>query len=66
MIRTLLNIIGLKEGDIALDPFSGSGTTARKAQLSGINLIGIGISPLCVIQGRVKTESIFVIEEIKN
>jgi len=66
MIRALLNIIGLKEGDTVLDPFSGSGTTALEAQLLGINFIGIDISPLCVIQGRVKTESIYVIDEIKK
>jgi DNA modification methylase len=66
MIRALLNIIGLKEGDTVLDPFSGSGTTALEAQLLGINFFGIDISPLCVIQGRVKTESIFVINEIEQ
>lgn len=66
MIRALLNIIGLKEGDTVFEPFSGSGTTALESQLLGINFIGIDISPLCVIQGKVKTESIFCIDEIKN
>ncbi|MCX8055144.1 MAG: DNA methyltransferase [Ignavibacteria bacterium] len=66
MIRALLNIIGLNEGDTVLDPFSGSGTTALEAQLLGINFIGIDISPLCVIQGKVKTESIYFIDEIKK
>jgi len=66
MIRALLNIIELKEGDTVLDPFSGSGTTALEAQLLGINFIGIDISPLCVIQGRVKTESVYIIDEIKK
>jgi len=69
MIRALLNIIGLKEGDTVFEPFSGSGTTALEAQLLGINFIGIDISPLCVIQGKVKTESIYVLDkilEIKN
>jgi DNA modification methylase len=64
MIRALLNIIGLKEGDTVFEPFSGSGTTALEAQLLGINFIGIDISPLCIIQGRVKTESIFVLNKI--
>lgn len=32
MIRALLNIIGLKEGDTVLDLFSGSGTIARKSE----------------------------------
>jgi len=33
MIRALMNIIGLKQGDTVLDPFIGSGTTAVEAQL---------------------------------
>jgi DNA modification methylase len=64
MIRALLNIIGLKKGDTVFEPFSGSGTTALEAQLLGINFIGIDISPLCVLQGKVKTKSIRVIDEI--
>ena len=39
MVRALLNIIGLKEGDTIFEPFSGSGTTAVEAQLLGINFI---------------------------
>jgi len=92
MIRSLINIIGAKEGDRAvsthfgareqakplnssekclqhttiLDPFSGSGTTALESQLLGINFVGIDISLLCVIQGKVKTESIYVIDEIEK
>lgn len=64
MVRALLNIIGLKEGSTVLDPFSGSGTTAVEAKLLGVNFVGIDVSPLCVLQGRVKTESIDVIDEI--
>ncbi|MCK4359593.1 MAG: hypothetical protein KAW92_12815 [Candidatus Cloacimonetes bacterium] len=64
MIRALLNIIGLKSGDTVLDPFMGSGTTAVEAQLLAINCIGIDISPLCAIQGGVKTEAIYVLDEI--
>ncbi|MHA2621593.1 MAG: DNA methyltransferase [bacterium JZ-2024 1] len=55
MIRALLNIIALKPGDTVLDPFIGSGTTAVEAQLLGVNCVGYDISPLCVIQSRVKT-----------
>jgi len=54
MIRALLNIIGLEQGDTVLDPFIGSGTTAVEAQLLGINCIGIDVSPLCVLQSKVK------------
>jgi len=64
MIRALLNIIGLDRGDTVLDPFIGSGTTAVEAQLLGINCIGIDISPLCVLQSKVKTQSIGVLQEI--
>lgn len=64
MIRALLNIIGLEQGDTVLDPFIGSGTTAVEAQLLGINCIGIDISPLCVLQSKVKTESIDVLSQI--
>jgi DNA modification methylase len=66
MIRALLNIIGLDQGDIVLDPFIGSGTTALEAQILGINCIGIDISPLCVLQSKVKTESIYVLPRIKE
>ncbi|MFN3740595.1 MAG: TRM11 family SAM-dependent methyltransferase [Thermodesulfovibrionales bacterium] len=64
MIRALLNIIGLKEGDYVFEPFSGSGTTALEAQLLGINFVGIDVSPLCVLQGKVKTNAIYAIDEI--
>lgn len=56
MIRALLNILGLEQGDTILDPFIGSGTAGVEAQLLGINCIGIDVSPLCVLQSRVKTE----------
>jgi DNA modification methylase len=64
MIRALLNIIGLKQGDTVFEPFSGSGTTALESQLLGINFKGIDVSPLCVLQGKVKTKSVYVVDEI--
>lgn len=64
MIRALSNIIGLEQGDTVLDPFIGSGTTAVEAQLLGINCVGIDISPLCVLQSKVKVEAIDVLQEI--
>lgn len=66
MIRALLNIIKLKKGDVVLDPFVGSGTTAVEAQLLGINCIGVDISPVCVLVSKVKTESIEVTDLIKK
>ncbi len=64
MIRALLNYMNVQMEDTILDPFIGSGTTALEAQLLGIHTIGIDVSPLCVLQSRVKTESIFVISKI--
>jgi len=66
MVRALLNIIGLKPQETVLDPFIGSGTTALEAQLLGINCIGFDISPLCVLQTRVKTESLWVLDRIQE
>jgi len=64
MIRALLNIMGLEQGDTVLDPFIGSGTTAVEAQLLGINCIGIDVSPLCVLQSKVKTKSLDMLPQI--
>ncbi|MEN3186353.1 MAG: DNA methyltransferase [Atribacterota bacterium] len=64
MVRALCNIIGLNPGDTVLDPFVGSGTTALEAQLLGVHCIGIDVSPLSVLQTRVKTESVFVLPDI--
>jgi len=64
MIRSLINIIGLKEGDVLMDPFMGSGTSALEAQLLGVNYIGVDISPLCKIIADSKTNSVFYVNEI--
>ena len=64
MIRALLNIIGLEPGQVVLDPFIGSGTAAVEAELLGIDCVGFDISPLCVLQSRVKTESVHGLDEI--
>ncbi len=66
MIRALLNILGLKKGNIVLDPFIGSGTTAVEAKLLGIDCIGVDISPVCVVQSKVKTESVDTIDTIEK
>ena len=55
MIRALLNIMGVKPGDIVLDPMSGSATLSVEANLLGIDSIAVDISPFCCLMGRVKT-----------
>ena len=48
MIKTILNIIGLKRGDVVLDPMVGSGTTPVEAASIGITSIAVGrIRLLC-------------------
>lgn len=66
MIRALINIIKLKKDDALLDPFVGSGTAIVEGQVLGINSMGIDISPLCVLISKVKAESIYAINEIKE
>lgn len=44
-----------KEGDIILDPFSGSGTTNIEALLSGRHSIGIDVDPFSRYLAKVKT-----------
>ncbi|CEG11229.1 hypothetical protein MSIBF_A1320013 [groundwater metagenome] len=40
MIRALLNLIRVNEGDLVLDPFMGSGTTILESEILGINSVG--------------------------
>ncbi|MCF2135987.1 MAG: methyltransferase domain-containing protein [Candidatus Thorarchaeota archaeon] len=43
--RTLLNFAGVKEGDVVLDPFCGTGTLLMEAALQGIRVRGVDIDP---------------------
>ncbi len=64
MIRALLNIMQIKPGQVVLDPFLGSGTTAIECMMMGVDFIGIDISPLCALISRVKTTAWRKIDEI--
>ncbi len=66
MIRALMNIIKIQQGETLLDLFVGSGTAVLEAQILGVNAIGLDISPLCVLISKVKTESVDVLDEIKK
>jgi len=55
MIRALLNIMGIKPGNVVLDPMSGSATLSVEANLLGIDSVGVDVSPFCCLMGRVKT-----------
>ncbi|MCL4497987.1 MAG: hypothetical protein M1412_03815 [Deltaproteobacteria bacterium] len=66
MIRALMNIIKIQNGETLFDPFVGSGTAVLEAQILGVNAIGLDISPLCILISKVKTESVDVLDEIKK
>ena len=49
LVRLLLIEFGIKKGDMVLDPFMGSGTTALVACMNGINSVGYDILPMSKI-----------------
>jgi hypothetical protein len=58
MIKGLINIMGLKHGDIILDPMMGSGTVLVEASLMGIRSIGIDSSPFCRLMSQTKVDAL--------
>jgi DNA modification methylase len=55
LLEESINKYDLKKGDIALDPFCGSGTTLVSSNLFGLNAIGIDANPLMCLVSDVKT-----------
>ena len=66
MVRALSNIIGMREGETLLDPFSGSGTTMVEGALLGLKTVGADISPLCALIGKVKTNAVHYLPKIEK
>jgi len=56
MIKALINWMGLKEGEVLLDPFVGSGTALIEAKTIGVDSIGIDVNPVCTLQSKVKCD----------
>jgi tRNA G10 N-methylase Trm11 len=54
MIKGIMNIIGLKPGDVVLDPMAGCGTTLIEASIIGIDSIGVELSPFACLMARAK------------
>jgi len=54
MIKGLMNVMGLKPGDVVLDPMMGSGTALIEATLMGIKSVGIDMSPFCCFMTQAK------------
>ena len=66
MVRGLLNILGVSRGSKVCEPYLGSGTTAVEASLLGASVIGVDISPLCVLLTKVKTQAWTVVGPIRE
>jgi site-specific DNA-methyltransferase (cytosine-N4-specific) len=58
LVRSLLNIAGVKDGGVVLDPMCGSGTTLIEALLLGCSAVGIDMNPLSVLMSRAKCASL--------
>jgi len=48
LARAMINITGVKKGDVVLDPFCGFGTILQEALLLGLKPIGVDIDNKCV------------------
>jgi tRNA (guanine10-N2)-dimethyltransferase len=53
--RTLVNIAGVRKGDLMLDPFCGTGGILIEAHLLGAHVIGSDFDPLMVLGSRKNT-----------
>lgn len=60
LIKGLLNIIGIKKGEVILDPMCGSGTANIEAALLGINSYAVDSSPFCQFMTKVKFEALTI------
>jgi ubiquinone/menaquinone biosynthesis C-methylase UbiE len=58
MIKGLMNVMGLKPGEVVLDPMMGSGTVLVEAALMGIESIGVDASPFCRFMARTKVDAL--------
>jgi len=66
LIKALMNIIGIKEDEVILDPMCGSGTLNVEASLIGINSIGIDKNPFACFMSKVKLQSLELSLDLLN
>jgi len=67
LVRQLLTNFGISKGDLVIDPFMGSGTTALVSTLAGINSIGYDILPMSKISITAKSNIYkYSIQELKS
>lgn len=55
LVRSLINMSGIPEGSLVIDPMSGSGTTACEAVAAGMAAIGADLNPLSALIASVKS-----------
>jgi len=58
LIKSLLNLIGIREGETVLDPMCGSGTLNVEASLMNIKSIGVDKNPFGCFMSKVKLDSL--------
>lgn len=56
--RALVNILGVSDGGVLLDPFCGSGTTLVEAAHRGVRGIGTDLNPLAVFIANAKLQAL--------
>lgn len=67
LVNTLLDDMDVTPGDVIMDPFMGSGTTALVCQMRGIDSIGYDILPISKVSVLAKANVMrYEIKEIKN
>lgn len=54
LVNILLDEMGTQSGDLVMDPFMGSGTTALVCQMRGINSIGYDVMPIADVSLKAK------------
>jgi len=63
LIKGIMNIIGLRRGDVVLDPMTGSGTTNIEASVVGVDSIGFDMNPFAVFMAKAKADGLFLTNE---
>jgi len=58
IVHGIINLLGVKKGDVVVDPFCGSGTTMLECAHLGIESFGIDINPFAVFLSNAKLASL--------
>ena len=60
VVRSILNFLGIEEGDKVFDPFCGSGTTLIECTHAGISAVGCDINPFASFLSNAKLKALSV------